>query len=153
MGTSKYTSTPDETSTGTRGVLVDHFERRGELEPAQFAEKTTPTHRQSSKAQEAAATEVTLPEPEATTARTTVKTTERTLLTEKHIKTQLDRGAAKAETLEAQNATRSARAVAKVETAAQESGRRLLLPEPESESEPSKLKHRRRTSPHLYLSG
>lgn len=131
-------------------VDTDHLEGRGTLEQAQFAEKTTQrhSHRESS---EAIAAEVTLPEPEATTGQTTVKTTERTLLAEKKTKTQLNRGAAKAEIFEAQNATRSAPGVSKGETALQKSGRRLLLPE--SESELPGLKHMRRTSPHLYLPG
>ncbi|KAL7399765.1 hypothetical protein ABVT39_001282 [Epinephelus coioides] len=140
-------SMTNETSTRTE---MDHLERHEELEQAQIVEKTTHPHIQTSKAQEAVVTEVTLSEPAPTTVQTTEKTTER-ILAEKHIKTQLNRGAAKAEIFEAQNATRSARAVAKGETAVQESGRRLLLLEPQSESE--LLKHRRRTSPHLYLSG
>ncbi|XP_051254267.1 uncharacterized protein LOC127362525 [Dicentrarchus labrax] len=140
-----------ETSTKTWRVLVetDHLERRGTLEQDQFVEKTTHSLRETYEAQEAIAAEVTFSEPEATTAQTP----ERTLLTEKNKKTQLNREAAKAEIFEVQNATRSTHAMSKGETAVQESGRRLLLPEPESESELPTLKHRRRTSPHLYLSG
>ena len=68
--------------------------------------------------------------------QTNINSSVRTLLTEKDSKTQLNRGAAKAEIFESQNAPRSARAVAKGEMAVQESGRRLLVQEIESESEP-----------------
>ncbi|KAM8768157.1 uncharacterized protein AB9X84_020347 [Acanthopagrus schlegelii] len=141
-----------ETSTKTLRALVetDHLERRGTLEQGQLAEKTAQkqSHRESSKAHEAIAAGVTLSEPEATTAQTAVESAERTLLAENNTKTQLKR--AKAEIFEAQNATRSTRAVSEEGASIQESGRRLLLPE--SESELPRRKHRRRTSP-LYLSG
>lgn len=142
-----------DTSTKTWRVLAetDHSERHGTLEQARLVKKTAQgqSHRESSEAQEAIATGVTPSEPEATTAQTAVKTTERTTLSEKKNKTHLP----KAEILEAQNATRSARAVSEGEAALRESGRRLLLPEPESEPELPRLKHRRSTSPHLHLSG
>lgn len=141
-----------ETSTKTLRALVEtnHLERRGTLEQGQFAEKTAQkqSHRESSKAHEAIAAGVTLSEPEATTAQTTVESAERTLLAENNTKTQLKR--AKAEIFEAQNATRSTRAVSEEGASIQESVRRLLLPEPESEL--PRRKHRRRTSP-LHLSG
>ena len=141
-----------EPSTKTLRALVetDHLERRGTLEQGQLAEKTAQkqSHRESSKAHEAIAAGVTLSEPEATTAQTAVESAEQTLLAENNTKTQLKR--AKAEIFEAQNATRSTRAVSEEGASIQESGRRLLLPE--SESELPRRKHRRRTSP-LYLSG
>ncbi|XP_027135883.1 uncharacterized protein LOC109138110 [Larimichthys crocea] len=142
------TSVTYESSTKTWRVLVESDHLEGRETKSQFVEKTTQRHfyREASEAQEAIAAEVTLYEPEATTVQTIVKTSERTLLTGKKTKTQLNRGAAKAEIFEAQNATRSTRVVSKVE-----SGRRLLLLE--SESELPRLNHSRRTSPHLYLSG
>ncbi|XP_069546522.1 mucin-3B [Brachyistius frenatus] len=120
-------------------------------EQAQILEKTTQRrfHRETSETQEATATGVTLSEPEATA---TIQITERTLLTEKNKITQLNQGGGKAEIFEAQNATRSVRAVAKEEVAAPESGHRMLLPELQPESELPRLKQKR-TSPHLYLSG
>lgn len=143
--------------TTTRRVLLGtgHLESVGALEQGQLLEKTTQrqSHREASETREAVEGEVILSEPEATTVQTTVKTTERTLFTAEKTKTQLNGGAAKAEIFETQNATRSEHAVSKGETAVQETGRRLLLPEPESESDLRRLKDRSRLSPHLYLSG
>lgn len=146
-------SMTDETSTKTQGALVEsgYVERGRTSEQARFAEKTTQSDKETSEVQEATATKVTFSERTADTTKAVAKAeTEQTLLTGKKLKTQLNSGAAKPETFEAQNATRSARAVAKGESAVQESGRRLL--ELESESELLDLSHRR-SSPHLYLSG
>lgn len=144
-----------ETTTRRELLGTDHLESVGALEQGQLLEKTTQrqSHREASETREAVEGEVTLSEPEATTVQTTVKTTERTLFTAEKTKTQLNGGPAKAEIFETQNATRSEHAVSKGETAVQETGRRLLLPEPESESELPRLKDRNRLSPHLYLSG
>ncbi|XP_047450676.1 uromodulin-like 1 [Mugil cephalus] len=127
-----------------------HLEGHWTPEQAQFVQKTTqgPFHREPSEAQEAIATGVTLPEPEETVL-STVKTTKHTLHTERNTKTQLGRGVGEDEIFEAQNASRSVRAVAKGEMAALESGHSLLLPQPEQ----PRLEHARRTSPHQYLSG
>ncbi|XP_044209062.1 uncharacterized protein LOC122983408 [Thunnus albacares] len=155
--TKKAKSMTNGPSTKTQRLRVetDHLARRGTPEQAQFVEKKTQrnSHRETSDTQEAIATEVTLSEPEATTVQTTEKTTEHTLFTEKNTKTQLNRGTAKAEIFEAQNANRSARNMVKGEMAVQESGHRLLLLEQKSESELLRLQHRRRASSHLYLSG
>ncbi|XP_039865456.1 uncharacterized protein LOC120719964 [Simochromis diagramma] len=125
-----------------------HLERHWTPERPHFVRKTTQRrfHRETSKAQEAPAKEVTLSEPEAALLQTKIKATELTVLSEKNTKTQLNQGAGNVEVLEAQNATRLVSAAAK-----EESGRSLLLPE--SESELPKLKRRGRTSSHLYLSG
>lgn len=125
-----------------------HLERHWTPERPHFVRKTTQRrfHRETSKAQEVPAKEVTLSEPEAALLQTKIKATELTVLSEKNTKTQLNRGAGNVEVLEAQNATRLVSAAAK-----EESGRSLLLPE--SESELPKLKRRGRTSSHLYLSG
>ncbi|CAK6968132.1 uncharacterized protein LOC121898295 isoform X1 [Scomber scombrus] len=108
--TDKPKSMTDGPPTKTWRLLVetDHLARHGTPEQAEFVEKTTQrnSHSETSVTQEAIATEVTLSEPEATTAQTTEKTTEHTLFTEKNTKTQLNRGAAPAEIFEAQNANR-----------------------------------------------
>lgn len=119
---SHHDATPDqtmthETSTKTQGVLVkvDHLERGGTPEQVQRAEKTKQrnSHKEPSEAQEATATKVTLTEPEAAPAQTNIKSTERTLLAEKRFKNTIKQKIF----FEAQNATRSARAVAKGDVA------------------------------------
>ncbi|KAM3615985.1 uncharacterized protein V6R79_010554 [Siganus canaliculatus] len=74
-------------TTRTRAALVetDNVERRETLEQPRLVEKTAQrqSHGENSDAQEAITAEVTLPEPEATAAQTTVRATERTLLTGK----------------------------------------------------------------------
>lgn len=145
----------NKTSTKTLKALVemDHLERRAARDQARTVEETSQrhSHKETSEAQEANAAEVILSQPEVTATQTTVKSTEWTLFTEKNTKTQLNVGAAETHIFEAQNATRSVTAVAKGEMPVQDSGRRLLLLE--SEPELPMLKHRRRTPPHLYLSG
>lgn len=149
-------SMTDETSTKMQKAHVetDDLETRGARGQAHTVEETTQRHsrKETSETQEANATEVILSQPEAM-GLTTIKDTEGTMLTEKNTKTPLNVGAAETKILVAQNATRSVNVVAKGEMAVQESGRRLLLLEPESEPKLPIQKHRRRTSPHLYLSG
>lgn len=115
-------------------------------------EETTQKHspRETPGTQEANATEGILSQPEAM-RWTTIKDSEGTVLTEMNAKTPLNVGAAETKISVAQNATRSVNVDAKGEMVLQESGRSLLLLEPESE--PKRLNHRRRTSPHLHLSG
>ncbi|KAK2912531.1 hypothetical protein Q8A73_006644 [Channa argus] len=134
-------------------VERDHLEGPGTQKKAQFVEKRTQGNRKTSEDQEAVATEVILSEPGATTAQTNIQSTERTMHTGKNTKTQSYSGVGQNEKSERQNVRSTLHAAAKEDTADQESGRRLLLLAPESESDLPKLKHRRRTSPHLYLSG
>lgn len=105
------------------------------------AEKTAQGHNQAGKrnATNVAAT------------RATRNSTERTPFTETSAQTQSEVGAA--ESGSAQSAVRSVNAAAEGETLVQESGRRLLVLEPGSDPELPGWKHRRRSPPHLYLSG
>lgn len=132
-------------------VEMDHLEPRGTRDRTHTVEETTQRHShiEPSETQEAGATEVIFSQPEATTGQSSIKSTGRTLFTEQDTKTQLNVGAAESEIFGTQNASRSLNITTKGETVVQESGRRLLLLGPESELS----KHRRRTSPHLLLSG
>lgn len=148
-------SMTDEASRKMQKALVetDDLETRGARGQAQTVEETTQRHsrRETSETQEATATEVILYQPEAM-GMATIKDTEGTVFTEINTKTPLNVGAAESRKISvAQNATMSVTVEVKGEMAVQESGRRLLLLEPEPKL--PMLKHRRRTSPHRYLPG
>lgn len=138
-------SVTDEISTKTwrEHVEMDH-QNRGTRGQARVAEKPTQRHFhiETYEAQKANETEILVSEPKAPAARPPLPEED-----------QLNMGVAETEIFEEQNATRSVRAAAGGETSVQESGRRLLLLEPQSDSELLRLKHRRSASPHLHLPG
>lgn len=131
-----------------------HLERHRTPQWGLFVKKTTQRYfqREISGVNKAAATKATRLTDEATTLQTTMKSNEQKAH-EKNTTAQLVRGAAKARMFEVERVSRSWHTQAKEEAAGPESGSRLLLSEPESESVLPRMNKRGRTSHHLYLAG